>query len=315
MNVARIAGIRMLAGVGTLLAVSALVFFAMSTLPGNAAQVALGHSATPQGVAALTRQFGLDRSVVAQYWDWLSGLFGGDLGHSLPTGVPVSGVLGPRIGNTLFLAGATMLMLVPVGLGLGVLSAVRPGRWWDHLIGGSTLALVAMPSFVLGTILIVVFASWLNLFPAVSVIQPGQPIGIKLLVLPVLTILGATVAQTIRMIRASMIDVMRAPYIEMARLKGASETRLLLRHAIPNALGPTVQILVLNVPWLVGDIVIVEALFGYQGVGTALVSAVTTRDIPTVEAIAIIIAAVVVVMNLLADLLVILLNPKLRRGV
>jgi peptide/nickel transport system permease protein len=313
--VVKVAGYRLLAGVGTLLAVSAAVFFAMSTLPGNAAQVALGHSATPQGVAALTHQFGLDRPVVTQYLDWLRGLFSGNLGHSLPTGVAVSTLLGPRIGNTLFLASATMLVLIPVGLGFGVLSAVRPGRWWDHMIGGSTLALVAMPSFVLGTILIVVFAFWLHLLPAVSVVQPGAPITVNLLILPVLTILGATVAQTIRMIRASMIDVMRSPYIEMARLKGASEARLLVWHAIPNALGPTVQILVLNIPWLIGDIVIVEALFGYQGVGTALVTAVTTRDIPTVEAIAIIIAAVVIVVNLLADLLVIVLNPKLRRGV
>jgi peptide/nickel transport system permease protein len=314
-TVARIAAVRLLAGAGTLLAVSAAVFFAMSTLPGNAAQVALGHSATPQGIAVLTHQFGLDRPVVTQYFDWLGGLFGGNLGHSLPTGVAVSSLLGPRIGNTLFLASATMLVLIPLGLGLGVFSAMRPGRWWDHLIAGSTLALVAMPSFVLGTILIVVFAFWLHLLPAVSVVQPGKPITVTLLILPVLTILGATVAQTIRMIRASMIDVMRSPYIEMARLKGASEGRLLIRHAIPNALGPTVQILVLNIPWLIGDIVIVEALFGYQGVGTALVTAVTTRDIPTVEAIAIIIAGVVVAVNLLADLLVIVLNPKLRRGV
>jgi peptide/nickel transport system permease protein len=314
-NVARVAAIRLLAGVATLLAVSAAVFFAMSTLPGNAAQVALGHSATPEGVAALTHQFGLDRSVLTQYFDWLGGLFHGDLGHSLPTGAPVASLLGQRIGNTLVLATATMVILVPVGLGLGVLSALRPGGWWDNVIGGSTLALVAMPSFVLGTILIVIFAFWLDVLPAVSVVQPGRPIGITLLILPVLTILGATVAQTIRMIRASMIDVMRSPYIEMARLKGASDARLLLHHAVPNALGPTVQILVLNIPWLIGDIVIVEALFGYQGVGTALVSAVTTRDIPTVEAIAIMIATVVIVVNLVADLLVIILNPKLRRGV
>jgi peptide/nickel transport system permease protein len=314
-TVVKIAAFRVLAGLVTLLAVSAAVFFAMSTLPGNAAQVALGHSATPRGVAVLTHQFGLDRSVVTQYFDWLSGLFHGDLGHSLPTGVPVASLLGPRIGNTLFLATATMFVLVPVGLGLGVLSAMRPGRWFDHLVGGSTLALVALPSFVLGTLLIVVFAFWLHLLPAVSVVQPGKPIPFTLIILPVLTILGATIAQTIRMIRASMIDVMGSPYIEMARLKGASESRLLVRHAIPNALGPTVQILVLNIPWLIGDIVIVEALFGYQGVGTALVTAVQTRDIPTVEAIAIIIAAVVITVNLIADLLVIILNPKLRRGV
>jgi peptide/nickel transport system permease protein len=145
-------------------------------------------------------------------------------------------------------------------------------------------------------------------------VQPGMPLSFSILVLPVLTLLSATVAQTIRMIRASMIDVLRSPYIEMARLKGISEARLLFRHALPNALGPTIQILALNIPWLIGDVVVVEAVFGYRGLGTALVSAVTSRDLPTVQAIAVIIAATIIVVNLLADLAVVLMNPRLRRG-
>jgi peptide/nickel transport system permease protein len=305
---------RLVAGAATLLAVTAAVFFGVSALPGNAAQVALGHSATPQAVKALTKEFGLDRPVLDRYGSWLASMLHGNLGNSLPTGVTVSSLIGDKIVNTAALTAATMVVLIPLALVVGVATAVRPGRWFDQVTAHSTLALIATPSFVVGTILIVVFAFWLHMLPAVSLVQPGMPLSFSILVLPVLTLLSATVAQTIRMIRASMIDVLRSPYIEMARLKGISEARLLFRHALPNALGPTIQILALNIPWLIGDVVVVEAVFGYRGLGTALVSAVTSRDLPTVQAIAVIIAATIIVVNLLADLAVVLMNPRLRRG-
>src|SRR5262249_34490382 len=168
MTLFRVASRRLIAGVATLFAVSAAVFFGMATLQGNAAQVALGQSATPQAVAVLTHQFGLNRPIVTQYFDWLEGLLQGHLGHSLPTGVAVSTVLAPRIGNTLVLAAATMLVLIPLGLGLGVVSALRPDSWWDHVVAGSTLTLIATPSFVLGSLLIVVFSSWIHVLPSVS---------------------------------------------------------------------------------------------------------------------------------------------------
>jgi peptide/nickel transport system permease protein len=313
-NLSRLVLVRVATGLGTLVAVAVVVFFGMSWLPGNAAQVALGHNATPAAVVALEHQFGLDRPIISQFFSWLGGMLHGDFGHSLPTGVTVVSLIGDKLRNTLILTAATMALLIPVGLLLGVLSAWRQDRVLDHIVGGTTLTLIAVPSFVLGTTLIVIFAFWLKALPAVSLIDPGTPITVQLLVLPVLALLGATIAQTIRMIRASMIDVLESPFVEMARLRGASERRILFTHALPNAIGPTIAILALNVPWLIGDVVVVEQVFGYRGLGTTLVGAVQSRDIPTVQAIAMIIATVIIVVNLLADVIVILLNPRLRRG-
>lgn len=314
MSVWRLIAGRVATGVLTLAAVAIVVFFGMSWLPGNAAQVALGHTATPAAVAALEHQFGLDRPIISQFFSWLGGMLHGDFGHSLPTGVTVVSVISDKLTNTLVLTAVTMAVLVPVCLLLGILSAWRQGHDLDHIVGGTTLSLIAVPSFVLGTTFIVIFAFFLKLLPAVSVINPGQPITLRLLVLPVLTLLCATIGQTIRMIRASMIDVLESPFIEMARLRGASERRILFQHALPNAIGPTIAILALNIPWLIADVVVVEQVFAYRGLGSTLVGAVMSRDIPTVQAIAMIIATVIVVVNLTADVIVILLNPRLRRG-
>lgn len=307
--------LRLAIGLATLWAASALVFLGVQALPGDAAQAALGREATPQLVQELRKQFGLDRPAIVRYGDFLWGFLRGDLGRSLPSGDPVTNVIGGKVENTAALSVATVLFLVPLSVGLGILSAVRRDRAVDHVVGGTTLALISTPEFVVGTLLAVLFAVWLRALPPVSLLDPGrsafaQP---RLLVLPVATLLAASVAQTIRMVRASMIYVLQSEYVQMARLKGVAERRVLLWHALPNALGPTIQVIAINVAWLMGGIVVVESVFQFPGLGSALTHAVAARDEPTVEAIALLITAVYVCVNLVADLAIILLNPRLRR--
>jgi len=313
--VLRHAAVRLAIGGATLLAASALVFLGVEALPGDAAQAALGREATPALIAGLRKQFGLDRPAVVRYGDWLWGFVRGDLGRSLPSGDKVSSVIGGKIGNTAALSAITILFLVPLSVALGIASAVRRDRLLDHVVGGTTLALISTPEFVVGTLLAVVFAVWLSLLPPVSLLDPArsafaQP---SLLVLPMVTLLAASVAQTTRMIRASMIDVLQSEYVQVARLKGVPERRVLMWHALPNAMGPTIQVIAINIAWLTGGIVVVESVFQFPGLGSALTGAVAARDEPTVEAVAMLITGVYVVVNVLADLATIVLNPRLRR--
>ncbi|HEY6356902.1 MAG TPA: ABC transporter permease, partial [Vicinamibacterales bacterium] len=227
---------RLGAGVVTLLAASALIYLGVSALPGDAATAALGRDATPELVTGLRKQYGLNRPVLERYGEWLSGFLRGDLGHSLPTGVPVTRVIHDKVWNTFVLAGVTMALLVPLATILGAVSALRPGGVVDQSTAALTLSLIATPQFVIGAVLAVVFAVWLGWLPAVSLIDPSRPIFSRpsILVLPVVTLLASALAQSVRMIRATMIDVLELPYIEAARLNGVAEWRLLLRHALPN---------------------------------------------------------------------------------
>jgi peptide/nickel transport system permease protein len=307
--------LRLGAGLLTLFAASALIYFGVSALPGDAATAALGREATPQLIAGLRKQFGLDRPVLERYGRWLAGFLRGDLGYSLPTGVPVAGVIRDKLVNTAVLAGVTMVLLVPLATLLGAVSALRPDGIIDQSTAAITLSFIATPQFVIGTILAIIFAVWLRWLPAVSLIDPTRPLISRpaILVLPVLTLLAAALAQSVRMIRATMIEVLELPYIEAARLNGIAEWRLLLRHALPNIVAPAIQVLAYNVPWLLGGVVIVESVFEYRGVGLALITAVQSRDLPTVEALAVLTTMVIVATSVSADLTVILLNPKLRR--
>jgi peptide/nickel transport system permease protein len=307
--------IRLGAGVFTLWAVSLAIFLATRALPGDAAQVALGQSATPVLVTGLRKEFGLDRPLLTQYRDWLGGFLHGDLGHSLPGGTPVSTIVNQRIGNTAILAGLTLLLLVPVSLALGIASAARARRLLDQSIGAITLGLVATPEFVLGSMLALALSVWLGWLPPVSLANSTGALfeHPEVLVLPILTLLAASAGQTVRMVRVTMIEVLDSPYIDMARLKGVKERDVLVRHALPNAVGPLIQVVTLNIPWLLGGAIIVESVFAYPGLGSALVGAVSARDLPTVASISVIIASVVVVANLLADVLIIVMNPRLKR--
>jgi len=308
-------GLRLGAGVLTLLAASALIYLGVSALPGDAATAALGKDATPALVAGLRKQFGLDRPLLTRYGAWLTGFLHGDLGRSLPNGQPVADVIHDKVWNTIVLAGVTMALLVPLAIGLGAISALRPDGVVDQTTAAITLSLIATPQFVIGTILAVIFAVWLRWLPAVSLIDPSRPLVARpaVLVLPVLTLLAAALAQSVRMIRATMIDVLETPYIEAARLNGVAQWRLLLQHGLPNVVAPAIQVLAYCVPWLLGGVVIVESVFEYRGVGLTLITAVQTRDLPTVEALAMLTTIVIVATSMFADLTVILLNPKLRR--
>ena len=288
--------LRTVVGLLTLWAASLVVFLGTQLLPGDAAQAALGQTATPQLVEVLRKDLGLNRPVLVRYWEWLGGFVRGDFGLSLPSKEPVANIIGNRIENTGMLALLTVGILIPLSLFLGVLSAVRRDRPFDHWVTGISLALISTPEFVVGSLLALLLAVKFGWFPPASLIDASSPLLPQwpMFVLPVLTLLAAEVAQTTRMIRATMIDV-------------------LLHHALPNALAPTLQVLAFNVAWLTGGVVVVEAVFQFPGLGLGLANAVASRDQPTVEAIAMLITALYVAANLAADIGVILLNPRLRR--
>ena len=236
------------------------------------------------------------------------------MGKSLPSGEPVWSILQDKLRNTLLLASGTIAVLIPLSIALGVLSALWRDGLLDHAIGSATLAVMATPEFVIGSLLAVVFSAWIRLLPPVSLVYSSRPVFAQLtfFVLPVATLLGASLSQTIRMIRASMVEVLDSDYIRIARLKGVPERRVLLWHALPNALAPTITIIAFNVAYLAGGIVVVESVFQFPGLGMTLAQAVSSRDIPTVQAIALLITGAYIVVNLIADVAIIFLNPRLR---
>lgn len=309
-NVAR----RLLVACATVLAVSAAVFFGTEALPGDAAAAYLGQQATPELLEQYRTEFGFDRPATERYVDWLGGVLQGDLGRSFPSGDPVTEVLSQRVRNTAVLTLVTLVLLIPLGLVLGVLAAVWRDGAFDLGVSGVALALIATPEFVVGSLLAIVFAVWLGLLPPVSLVDSTRPLSeqVDVLVLPVLTLLAASLAQTIRMVRACMIEVLRTDYVQAAVLKGASPSRVLFRHALPNALGPVMPVLAINVGWLMGGVVVVETVFQFPGLGLALTDAVATRNLPTVQAIVLLVTVVYVVVNALADVAGLLLNPRLR---
>ncbi len=300
--------------VGLLWIISLLVFAATQVLPGDTASAILGKTATPESLAQLRAQLGLDRPVTEQYLDWLGGVVSGDLGRSLAAGLPVGELIGDRVGATLVLAAVTLVLLVPIALALGVLSGMRRDGKLDQLVSWLTLAGVAVPEFVTGTLLALLLATWLGWLPAVSLIPPGEsPLAHpQFMVLPVLTLLVAGLASTVRLVRVGVAEAAESGYTEMARLSGISERRVVRRWVLPNALAAGVQVIALTAQWLVGGIVIVEMVFQYPGVGQTLVQSVQSQDIPVVQAVALIIAAIYVLLNLLADVALVLLVPKLR---
>jgi peptide/nickel transport system permease protein len=310
---------RVAAGIATLLVVSALVFAATEVLPGDAAGAVLGRSATPEQLDELRAQMGLDRPASERYLDWLGGLVTGDLGNSAAGfaqggEVPIWDSVSGKIENSLTLAGITAALMIPLALILGVVSAVRAGRAADHTISVTSLAIVSLPEFVIGALLILLFFSVLGWLPPVSLIEPGtSPLSdAEALVLPVLTLLGASLASSIRQIRAGMIEALGSEYVQAARLSGFRERRVVIREALRNALAPSVQVLAQNLQYLVGGILVVEYLFSYPGLGKELVDAVAIRDVREVQSVALLIATIYVALNIVADLLVVLLVPKLR---
>jgi peptide/nickel transport system permease protein len=306
---------RLLLGAVTLFVASLVIFAATQALPGDAARSILGRSATPESLAELRRQLGLDRPVTEQYWDWITGVLTGDLGTSLANRLPVSEIIGERIVYSLFLMLLAGAIAVPLGIVLGAVSARRRDTTFDQVMSIVTLGLAALPEFVVAITLAVVFSTTVfQLLPSVVVTEPGRrPWDYPMeLILPVVTLIIAVVPYTARIMRASTVEILESDFVEMARLKGLSERRVLWRHAAPNALAPTFQVTALNLAFLAGGIVVVEAVFNYPGVGLLLVDSVRARDMPTVQAIALLIAGLYVVLNLLADIATILVSPRLR---
>ncbi|MFF5986579.1 ABC transporter permease [Prauserella flavalba] len=309
---------RLLVSLAVLWLVTLLVFVATLLLPGDPARAILGQQATPERIAALRAQLDLDAPVWERYLNWLGGVVTGDLGTSTATQGPVNDLLGDRIGASLVLLVAAAVLSTLVGLALGTWSALRRGRAADHTVSGISLVIAALPEFVIGVALIVLLSTTVfPLLPSVTLAPPGEPVWSQpsQLVLPVLTLALVVTPYITRMMRATMSEVLDSGYVEMARLKGIPEKTVLLRHALPHAIGPVAQVIALQLAWLAGGVVVVEFLFRYPGVGQALIDAVNNRDVEVVQAITLLIAAVYIVVNLLADIVGILTNPKLRTEV
>jgi peptide/nickel transport system permease protein len=306
---------RLLLGLIVLALVSVVVFAATQALPGDPARAILGRSATPQSLAALRKQLHLDRPVFEQYWTWLTGLLHGDLGRSLAAQEPVAKLLGPKLVNSSVLVLISAVVSIPLSVAIGSWAALKRERIFDSLSSSLLLILAALPEFVVAVVLVIFLATTVfNFLPAVSNIPPGSrpwddP---SVLVLPVLTLVIAVAPYVARIMRASMIEVLESDYVEMARLKGLPERTVLIRHALPNALGPVFQVIALNLAYLAGGIVVVEYVFNYSGIGSALQDAVVNHDLPVVQALAMLIAGVYVVLNLLADVATIMVTPRLR---
>jgi peptide/nickel transport system permease protein len=309
-------------GLVTLLVVSVLIFLATNVLPGNVATVVLGRNATTANVQRVERELNLKHSVVSRYFTWLGDAVQGDFGHSAVAvaenrpNSSISSSLGTPLRNSFVLAGFTTLLLIPLTLILGALAGIFAGRALDHVISIPALVMGGLPEFVMGTLLIYIFFSKLGWLPPVALLSPGSsPFGDpEVLVLPVLTLLAVAVGAGVRQVRVGMADALEQDYVHFARLNGVSEGRVLSRYALRNALAPSVQIIAQNLQYLVGGIIIVESVFAYPGIGTYLVNAVTSRDVVEVQAAAIVLAALYMVINVLADLIVVFLVPKLRTG-
>jgi peptide/nickel transport system permease protein len=306
---------RIVTGLIILWLVSVVVFLATQALPGDAAQAILGREATPERLAALRAQLHTTDPAIVQYGKWLAGLLTLDLGKSLANGLPVLGFLIPRISNSLVLMLYAAAVSTPIALFFGVWSALRRDRLVDHGTALVTLVLAALPEFVIGILLVIVFATGvLHILPAVYVASGPGPVWTDpgQLVLPVLTLSLAVGPYIVRMMRATMLEVLDSEYVLQARLKGLPERAVILRHAVPNAIGPVVQVIALQLAWLAGGVVVVEYLFRYPGVGFALVDAVNNRDLPVVQALSLLIAGVYIAVNLLADVVALMANPKVR---
>lgn len=301
-------------GIVTLFAVSIIIFGALELMPGDLAQQVLGQGATEETVAAFRRELGLDQPAYVRYFGWLGGALQGDFGVSLANKRSVAEQLGPRFANTLFLAGLAAAIAVPLALFLGVLAALFRNSIFDRVANVGTLTSISSPEFFLGYILILFLAVKNPIFPAISTISADATFFDQLYrsMLPAITLTLVVTAHMMRMTRAAIINLLASPYIEMARLKGVPRWRVIVNHALVNALAPIINVVALNLAYLVTGVVLVEVVFVYPGVGQLLVDSVSTRDLPVVQACCLIFAATYVLLNLAADVGSIISNPRLR---
>jgi peptide/nickel transport system permease protein len=312
--IVRLLARRLLLAALTVWLASLLVFVALQALPGNLATQILGQNATPQAVAALDARLHLDRPAWQRYLSWLGGALHGDFGTSLATGQPAATMVGHALRNTSLLALIVIVCGVTLSLVFGVVAALFRDRWPDLLISGVSLAGMSVPEFTVATLLVLLFSIRFAVFPAVVIAGPSATLGQLLpdLWLPAAALTIVMAAYIVRMMRTSVIDVLASEYVTMARLKGLPAHRVLLRHALPSALLPTLNVIAINVAWLVGGVVVVENVFNYPGLGTLMLQAVHNRDLPVLQLIAVTGSLVYTAVNLLADLGALALNPRLR---
>ena len=305
---------RLALGVLIMLFVSVLVFIGTEILPGDVARAILGQGATPELIANVRERLGLDEPAHLRYVAWLGNLLAGDFGTSLANGADIADMIGERILNTALLAGMTAALAVPLSIALGLVCALKPNGPLDRVISGVSLTLISVPDFLVATVLVTVFAVHLGWLPAIANLRPGLDVGAvaRMLVLPVAVLMFTVLAHMVRMTRTTVINILSTPAIEMALLKGVGRWRLLIVHALPNALAPIANVVALNLAFLISGIVVIETLFNFAGLGRLMVEAVTTRDIPVVQVCAMIFCSVYVILNLLADVIAIVANPRLR---
>ncbi len=313
-DIARLVGKRLGLGLLTLLVVSILIFFAVELLPGDTAEAVLGQGATPETVAAFRERLGLNDPAPIRYVHWLWGAVRGDFGVSLTSGDRVSDAIGQRFINTLFLAAYAAVIAVPFAIILGILVALARNTIFDRVANVLTLTSISSPEFFLGYVLILYLSVKTGWFPSLSSLSAGMNFGDLLYrtFLPALTLVLVVTAHMMRMTRAAIINLLASPYIEMAKLKGVPPWQVIVRHALPNAWAPIINVVALNLAYLITGVVLVEVVFVYPGIGQLLVDAVAKRDFPIVQACCLIFAATFILLNLAADVGAILTNPRLR---
>ena len=301
-------------GVLTLLAVSVLIFICTQILPGDVASAVLGNQATPEALAAFRKELGLDIPAYQRYLNWLWSALHGDLGVAMTNKRVILDEILPRLYNTLFLASFAAIIAIPFSVGLGIVAAINEGKWIDKLSNIITLITISIPEFFIAYLLIIVFVVNLDWFPSLATVSADTPFSERIYIttLPALALTMLVAAHMLRMTRSSVLAVMSSPYIEMAFLKGAKRTRVIARHALPNAAAPIITVIALNLAYLVVGVVVLEAVFVYPGMGQLMVDAVAKRDVPVIQACGLVFASVFVILNTVADILVILVNPRLR---
>ncbi len=305
---------RLALGILLLWAASVLIFVGTQVLPGDVAQSILGQSATPETLANLRAELGLNEPAISRYFGWLGGVVQGDLGNALSNGQPIAPALGKRLGNTLFLAFCAAVIAVPLAILLGLLSVRYRNRWPDKLISTVTLATISVPEFLLGYIAVYFLSVQFRVFPSLSTVYDGMALSEKLyaISLPILVLVLAVLGHMMRMTRAAILNVMQSAYIETAELKGLRPFSIIAKHALPNAIAPVVNVVMINLAYLVVGVVVVEVVFVYPGMGQYLVDHVSKRDVPVVQACGLVFAGVYIGLNLVADVVSILANPRLR---
>lgn len=305
---------RVALGLLLLLAVSVVIFVGTEALPGDVASAILGQSATPEALANLRESLGLNQSAFVRYFAWIGGVLTGDLGVALTNGQDIGQAIAQRMGNTLFLAGCAAAISVPLAILLGLVAARYNGRWPDKVISGITLSTISLPEFVAGYFVIYLLTQVFAVFQPVAMVFPGMTFWAKLnaVALPVIVLVLVVLAHMMRMTRAAILNVMQSAYIETAELKGLSPMAVIWRHALPNAIAPIVSVVVINLAYLVVGVVVVEVVFSYNALGKYLVDHVAKRDLPVVQAVGMIFATVYIALNILADVVSIVANPRLR---